>query len=312
MIPASGGMEVKVNRRVSRWSIPAFVGLLCACGGGGGAGASPNPSAPTTLAARSAETDAVVAGATVSVNRNQVTLSAPGHFTLQTTVEAHPDGNAHLRPLDGPLSPAATGPFVFWNGGRSLNWPASVSRLTWIGEGELASDATHRSLLSEVAAKFNAIGASNAAGARIVFSLGNADVPGEANCRVRVDPSDTDLVSRPGIPAWTRWEITTTGSIRSCAQIYRTPGFAREISVLAHEGLHAVGLLHTDDAVSGPTLMSAFFVLDRSTFDNMSRIVTVSLRTQFRRRPGTRLAGDTEDETSASATTGKTRVIGTW
>lgn len=273
--------------------------FLPACGGSGG-GSSPSPVStptpgPTNLVGRSVETDAVVG--TSAVNGTEVTLTASGFFTLQTSLSLHSNGVAYLRPIDAAMNAAAVAPFVFWNGGRSVGWPASTTTVTYVPEASVSGDAAALAAMDSFLARLNGFGAANVNGSRVTFARATSGTG--AVCQVRVDPTDADIIAND-LPGWTRWSLTS-GVISTCVIVFRTIEDARRPNLMAHEMTHGLGLGHTVPAISGTTLMTPVFGDDPSLLGSLSRLVSTNILMTLRRRPNTLLTGSTEDERGASA-----------
>lgn len=280
----------------------SFLCLLSACGGsGGGAATAPSPVAtptplPSNLTGRSVETDAVVGTSTLS--GSEVTITATGFLTLQTSLSLHTNGVAYLRPSTGEMSAGAVGPFVFWNADRSVGWPASTTAMTYVLEPSVSGDATAVATVDAALAKLNSLGMANVNGQRVTFARA-ASASSGAVCSLRVDAADADIV-RNNLPGWTRY-VVNAGVITSCVTIFRTIEDARILTLMAHEMIHGIGLGHTVPAISGATLMSPTITSNRGLFDSLDRVVATNLSMAFRRRPNTLLSGTTEDERGASA-----------
>lgn len=280
----------------------SLVCLLAACGGsGGGSTTTPSPVStptplPSNLTGRSVETDAVVG--TSAVSGTEVTLTASGFLTLQTSLSLHTNGVAYLRPSTGEMSASAVAPFVFWNAERSVGWPASTTTMTYVLEASISGDAAAVAAVDSTVAKLNSLGMANVNGQRVTFARASSGGSGGV-CSLRVDAADADIV-RSNLPGWTRY-LLSGGVITSCVTIFRTIEDARILTLVAHEMIHGIGLGHTVPAISGVTLMSPTITTNRSLFDGLDRVIATNLSMAFRRRPNTLLTGSTEDERGASA-----------
>lgn len=283
--------------------------VLPACGGSsGGSSATPSSpstsSGPTTLVGRSVESDAQVGSAVVS--GTEVTITAAGYYTLQTSLSLHANGVAYLRPVDGDMSTAAVSPFVFWNGGRSVGWPASTTTLTWVPESTVSGDSTALATIDAGLSKLNSYGFGNVGGSRVTFARATSATG--AVCAVRVDPNDADIVSN-GLPGWTRYTLSA-GVITSCVTIFRTIADARNQNLVLHEMIHGIGLGHTSTSVSGTNLMNPTINTDTALFSSLARVVSTNIAMAFRRRPNTALSGSTEDERGASSAGAGIQIVG--
>jgi hypothetical protein len=184
----------------------SLVCLLAACGGsGGGSTTTPSPVStptplPSNLTGRSVETDAVVG--TSAVSGTEVTLTASGFLTLQTSLSLHTNGVAYLRPSTGEMSASAVAPFVFWNAERSVGWPATTTTMTYVLEASISGDAAAVAAVDSTVAKLNSLGMANVNGQRVTFARASSGGSGGV-CSLRVDAADADIV-RSNLPGWTR------------------------------------------------------------------------------------------------------------
>jgi hypothetical protein len=238
------------------------------------------------------------------VSRADVTLTAPGFFTLLTTLSLHANGVAYLRPIDSDMSAAAVGPFVFWNAGRSVGWPATTTTLTFVTESTISGDAGAMASIDATIARLNDLALANVNGERVRFARATAAAC--ASCAMRVDAKDPDIVAS-NVAGWTRY-LLSGGVITACTIVFRSIADAQTV-VVRHEMIHGLGLGHTSTSVSGVTLMDGGFI-NSGLLGTLDRVVATNIAMAFSRRPNTLLTGSMEDERAASSLSSKRQEIG--
>lgn len=279
-----------------RFFVIALFVVVGACSGGKGANSITTPSAGTSVVSftvESGRTGAVLEPTAFSATQEKgiVTVKSAGYFTLKTQ-----QSTIRLWPADdGYISASFTRALIYQNAdpGTLCRLPDSVTTVSVQPDATIMNTEWARTRMDSVV---NAL----AVHPRLTFTLGGAGFP----VTITVAPSDDAFKGTSTAAAATYISCGSDGVITAARIAVRSMDLAHMWYLesyfqvaMTHELLHATGIRH-DDPGGEQGIMSATTEAYFHVAPTERELLVMKM--QYTRRPGTRLAAMTEDETVVS------------